>query len=337
MPRVLKHQLAFFLPFTVLLYHLSAPHPPAWVALLVSPLVLAIALDAVARPDRSPPEDLPELPFTLTMLGLAGLHAVNLLGLLRLSAIAGSRLDLVVGVILTGASTGYTAIVLAHELIHRRSPALRLLGRALLASTLYEHFYTEHLRGHHARVGTAEDPATARFDEPFFAFFRRTVPGQLRSAWALEVRRVGPRFWQNRVLQGAAAGWGALALIAGALGPSAAGAWLGQAFVGVLLLEVVNYFEHWGLQRQGKRVSPADSWDAESWFTYYALVGLSRHADHHASPARPYPALRHQDASPKLPWGYFATAIAALFANARVRARLRSELERVGLGPYAQG
>ena len=54
-------------------------------------------------------------------------------------------------------SASLAGAVTGHELIHRRSPAQRWLGRVLLASVLYEHFYTEHLRGHHVRVGTAAD------------------------------------------------------------------------------------------------------------------------------------------------------------------------------------
>lgn len=337
MTRILKHQLAFFLPLCVLLFHLSAPHTPLDTLLLTLPLIAAVALDGVASPERCPPAQRSGLPFDLTMLGLAALHLANLAGLVRLAAThSGGGADLLVGIILTGASTGYTAIVLAHELIHRKNRWWQRLGRLLLATSLYEHFYTEHLRGHHVRVATAADPATARFDESFLAFFARTVPAQLRSAWALEGRRVGAAWWRSRVLAGLLVGWGMLLLVGLWAGPVAAVAWAGQAFVGVLLLEVVNYFEHWGLLRRDRRVGVVDSWDAESWFTYYALVGLSRHADHHTHPSRPYPNLRAISESPKLPWGYFATAVVALFYNRLLRARLRAELARTGLGPSSE-
>lgn len=44
---------------------------------------------------------------------------------------------------------------------------------------LYEHFATEHIRGHHVRVGTSADPATARFGETRVEHFNRNVPDQL--------------------------------------------------------------------------------------------------------------------------------------------------------------
>src|SRR5262249_14102670 len=128
-----------------------------------------------------------------------------------------------------GVNSGYSGIVVAHELIHRREAHWRLLGRMLMGLVLYEHFYTEHVRGHHVRVGTPDDPATARFGESFFAFFRRTVPAQWRSAWRLEARRLGdehmrwydPRMLKSRVVHGLLAEWGFAFALAACFGWSA--------------------------------------------------------------------------------------------------------------------
>src|SRR4029453_7627272 len=112
----------------------------------------------------------------------------------RMVAVQGFfTVDTLVGLVLVGINSGYCGFVVAHELIHRASPTLQQLGRLMLASVLYEHFYTEHVRGHHSRVGTGEDPATARFGEWPFAFFARTVPAQFRSAWRLETKRLRAR------------------------------------------------------------------------------------------------------------------------------------------------
>jgi alkane 1-monooxygenase len=78
-----------------------------------------------------------------------------------------------------------------------------------------------------------------------------------------------------------------------------------------------------------------DSWDSDSWFTLYTLVGLSRHADHHAHASRPYQQLRFFAESPKLPYGYFGSALMSVFLSARFRAYCDGELRRRGLGPYA--
>ena len=119
-------------------------------------------------------------------------------------------------------------------------------------------------------------------------------------------------------------------------GPAALLVFVLQALVAIRLLEAVNYFEHYGLQRSGKKVRPVDSWDSDSWVTLFALVGLSRHADHHAYAARPYQSLRLWDESPKLPCGYLAMVVLVLFDDGKARRLLHAELERKKLGPFAE-
>jgi alkane 1-monooxygenase len=98
----------------------------------------------------------------------------------------------------------------------------------------------------------------------------------------------------------------------------------------------VNYFEHYGLRRAGRKVRPVDSWDSDSRFTLFALVGLSRHADHHAYASRPFQALRTWEESPKLPYGYLAMVALVLLDNARMQELMHAELRRTKLGPFAE-
>ncbi len=70
------------------------------------------------------------------------------------------------------------AINTAHELGHKRDRLERWLSKIALAQSGYGHFYVEHNRGHHVRVATPEDPASARLGESFWAFLPRTVSGQ---------------------------------------------------------------------------------------------------------------------------------------------------------------
>jgi alkane 1-monooxygenase len=88
--------------------------------------------------------------------------------------------------------------------------------------------------------------------------------------------------------------------------------------------------------RTGKRVSPVDSWDTHSRFTYYALTGLTRHADHHAHAARPYQQLRVHEEAPVLPRGYIAMFPLVLGRNAEFRRLMTEELRRRRLGPFAE-
>jgi alkane 1-monooxygenase len=339
------HLLCFVLPLASLLFLASVPH--AWSGALPWLLVVVASIWADTHSPaerRQPATTMPGWPFDWTLYLLVALQVADAALLVRMVALHGFwRADTLVGVLLVGINSGYSGIVVAHELIHRPQWHFQQLGRLLLCSVLYEHFFTEHVRGHHGRVGTADDPATARFGEHAWRFFLRTVPAQLRSAWRLETKRLGDehmpwsdrRLLRSRVVRGLAVEWGVALAILVALGPGALAAYLLQALLAVRLLEAVNYFEHWGLARAGRRVRTVDSWDTDSRFTLYTLVGLSRHADHHATASRPYQQLRWVEESPKLPYGYFASVVMALFRNRAFRARLTAELERRRLGPFA--
>jgi alkane 1-monooxygenase len=342
---VAPHLMAFAFPGYALFFLLTGPHQGGRALLYVLPLLLHATADLFSPPVRRQPElDVPSWPFDGLLYALVALQLVNIALLVRLFAVQSFwSLDTLAATVVVGANTGYSAIVVAHELVHRRSWGQQQLGRLLMCTAMYEHFYTEHLRGHHARVGTPDDPATARFGENYNVFWRRTVPALFRSAWRLETKRLGDvdmslfdaRNLHNRVLHGLLIEWSAAFAVLAFFGLAAFAAFLLQAFVAVRLLEAVNYFEHWGLQRRTRRVQPVDSWDTHSWFTYYSLTGLSRHADHHAWPARPFQQLRVWDEAPLLPYGYIGMVDMVMGRNAEFQEQASQELARRRLGPFA--
>ena len=338
------HLLSFVIPSITLAFLLTGPHAWYTSVLFILPLVAIVIADrTLGHERRQPLAKQPAWPFDLLVYALTALQLwmIYLVGRMYAQQSFFS-MDMLMAVVVVGTSSGFS-IITAHELIHRPVWWERLLGRALLVTVLYEHFYTEHIRGHHVRVGTLEDGATARFGETFRQFYRRTVPQQFKSAWRLECTRLGDpqmrladaRQLGNRVLHGVAAGVLLAASIGAAFGVTAFFAFLLQAQAASRLLEVVNYFEHWGLQRSAKRVQPIDSWDTHSWFTYYALVGLSRHADHHAYASRAYQDLRVWDEAPVLPRGYVSLIPMILANNPKFRRLATAELERHKLGPFA--
>lgn len=200
-----------------------------------------------------------------------------------------------------GLVAGAQGITFAHELGHKRSRLERFLSRVLLVSVCYGHFTVEHNRGHHVRVATPEDPASARLGEGFWSFLPRTLWGSFRHAWELDRREV---------LGCVAASVLVAAALGAACGPLAIAFFFGQSAMAVTLLEGVNYIEHYGLQRKRlpdgryERMSERHAWDAYEWLSNCFLVHLQRHADHHLEPSRPYAALQPREASPKLPTGY---------------------------------
>jgi len=343
--------LNLVLPVLAIVFLSTGPHS-GWTALLwILPLWLTVLIDLFS-PDawHGSPYQLPTWAYDSLLYVLAGLQivAIVLLVLMANQLQWSSLPDVVTSVcnlfavkILIGTNSAFCGIVLAHELIHRPQPHLQTLGRLLLSLVCYEHFATEHVRGHHRRVGTEHDPATARYGESYEAFWRRTVPAQFKSAWQMENRRLGQtsfkldaRLLHHRVLQGLLFELALLTIITFGFGLSALAAFLIQAIAAVRKLEAVNYIEHWGLMRSGRSVSATDSWDTESWFTLHTMVGLARHADHHRNASSPYQQLRRSQESPKLPYGYFAMVFFTVFMNQHFQLLLTRELRKQGLGPF---
>ncbi|MBV1852967.1 alkane 1-monooxygenase [Catellatospora tritici] len=227
------------------------------------------------------------------------------------------------GLVLSIGIVSGIAINTAHELGHKRERLERWLSKIALAPSAYGHFYVEHNRGHHVRVATPQDPASARLGESFWAFLPRTVLGSLRSAWHLEadrhrLRGRSPWTVRNDVLNAWAMTVALYAVLVAVFGPYALVLLVAQAVVGFGLLEVVNYLEHYGLARplnaagRPDKVDPKHSWNSDRIVTNVFLFQLQRHSDHHANPLRRYQVLRSFGSSPQLPAGYATMILAAL-------------------------
>lgn len=236
-----------------------------------------------------------------------------------------TALEFVMAAFSTGLCCGAFGINLAHELGHRPERLDQFLSKVLLLTSLYLHFFIEHNRGHHAQVATENDPASSWRGQTLYAFWFRSVTLGYLNAWKLENKRLARHVkipWLSlknemlrfQIIQGLTIG-----AIAGVFGFTAALAFVIAGCVGFLLLETVNYIEHYGLRRNIKkkgryeRVMPWHSWNSNHTVGRVLLFELTRHSDHHANPSRKYPTLRHFDESPQLPTGYPGMIVLALF------------------------
>lgn len=226
-------------------------------------------------------------------------------------------------VLSTGIVTGGVGIVISHELAHRQAWWERALGYTLLAEVCYMHFVLEHVVGHHRNVGLPDDPATARRGESAYRFIPRSVLGQWLHAWSLEATRLkasgnAPYGLGNRMYGWTVVPLALMAIITVVWDVSAVALFIGQSAVAVTLLELVNYVEHYGLERVEirpgvrDRVRAEHSWESRFRVSNAVLFRLQRHADHHLQPQRRYQALGLHDACPQLPQGYPAMVMAAL-------------------------
>lgn len=214
-----------------------------------------------------------------------------------------------------GVMCGVMAINVGHELGHRRTKGERGLGELLLVFAMQAHFLPYHNHGHHRNVATPDDPATARKNETVFGFWWRSQIGSYIAAWRIEYQRLiqrkkSPWTFENRMIRYSIGE--ALILISVTYfgGIFALASFLASCIIGMLLLETVNYIEHYGLLRQrdenGKyeRVTPKHSWNSDHVLGRVLLFELSRHSDHHANPSKHYQLLDSFEHSPQMPTGY---------------------------------
>jgi alkane 1-monooxygenase len=222
-----------------------------------------------------------------------------------------------------GVLCGIYGINVAHELGHRAQRWERDLARALLLTSLYMHFIIEHNRGHHRRVATPDDPASARYGEPVYVFWFRSIVFSWLSAWRIEAdmqRKKGrvPFGPRNEMVQAMVWQTALVVCMAVIFGVAAASAFVAAAFIGILLLETVNYIEHYGLRRTRdekgvyRRVQHVHSWNSDHLLGRLTLFELTRHSDHHWKASRPYQVLRSIEEAPQLPTGYPGTMLLSL-------------------------
>jgi alkane 1-monooxygenase len=232
-------------------------------------------------------------------------------------------LTLIGRTIAMGLMCGIFGINIAHELGHRNSGEERFLAKALLLTSLYLHFYIEHNRGHHRNVATPDDPATARVNENVYFFWMRTIALSYLSAWQIEAARLKKLnlrviSFKNQMLIFQLIQLCLLIIVGLYFGSKTLICFLIAAFIGIILLETVNYVEHYGLMRSkredGKyeKVLHTHSWNSNHLIGRVMLFELSRHSDHHYKASKPYQLLNHWDESPQMPTGYPGMMILSL-------------------------
>ena len=219
-----------------------------------------------------------------------------------------------------GLVTGGMGITLAHELGHRNEKTYQVMAKVLLVHVGYGHFFVEHNKGHHRHVSTEKDPASSRFGESLYGFLPRTLIGSYKSAFKLGyLDRQEKVLWKNQTMIMTLLTT-FLALVFFFLGgEKGLILFLTQALLAVLFLEIINYVEHYGLERKKnpsgrfEKVQPYHSWNSDYLFSNALLINLQRHSDHHAFAERPYQNLRTYEKAPQLPWGYPTMMLLAAF------------------------
>ena len=209
---------------------------------------------------------------------------------------------------------GILGTVPGHELTHRKQNKIdMLIGNWMLAFSWDCTFAIEHVYGHHKDVCLDEDPASAKRGANIYLFTIRASIEEQISGWKLESDRLKRRnrnilSIHNRMIIGYLRSLTitVLAFIIGGLFGMLS--FLLCAFITKLLLESINYVEHYGLVREkGKPVGMRHSWNSNHVLSSIYLCNVTRHSDHHRSTKLNFWELSptHKDA-PLLPHGYLS-------------------------------
>lgn len=222
-----------------------------------------------------------------------------------------------------GIVLGVNGINVGHELGHRQASKERFLGKLLLLPSLYMHFYIEHNFGHHLHAATPEDPATARYNQTVYSFWFTSTFRQYINAWAIQSRllknyNLGFLSHRNDMLWYLVIQSAYLLLIFKFFGMAGLILSVTAAIVGFLLLESVNYIEHYGLIRlktasgRYERVKECHSWNSNHIIGRIVLYELTRHSDHHYKSSKKYQVLACYEESPQMPFGYPTSMVLSL-------------------------
>ncbi len=209
----------------------------------------------------------------------------------------------------TGFQAGSSAVVVAHECIHKANPWYRNTGIWLLRSVGNVYFYVHHLRVHHRDVATSNDAVTAKKGEWIYTFIVRAIIQQHIQAWQQEKFRLRKATIWNKMISNIQIQNYVWLLIIGlglyTLNPLFAGAWLLVLLMSAVLLEYVNYIEHYGLLRlNGEPVGVEHSWNTQRLVSRFLLLDLPRHSHHHIHANLSYHKLESLPKERILPGGY---------------------------------
>lgn len=207
---------------------------------------------------------------------------------------------------------GGIAFSAAHELVHAKQRFDQVLQRILTSFLFYPHYKLIHIRSHHVHTSTDHDENTAWLNETIYSYLGRTIPGSAIRCWQMEnkyAKQQGFGIFQNRMYLWAAM---QIILLAGMLllaGWQGLLFYLAQTIGSHIVLESVNYIQHYGLMREQRdgeyeKTGAEHSWDTYHYFSSYMTFRVGHHSYHHIA-VQPYYLLGTQAEAPKLPVGYF--------------------------------
>jgi alkane 1-monooxygenase len=203
----------------------------------------------------------------------------------------------------------------SHELIHKKTFFDKMMGQWNFSKRFYGHYYLDHVNSHHKKVGTLEDHSTAFKNESLYAFILRSIWGQLKGVYAMEIERIS-KFQGNAIKYVI---YNALfyhflvnitivLVIYHLLGLNSVRFQFIYCIYAITYNQITDYMEHYGIVRKKDKngiyesISKFHSWNAKCG---PILAKLERHSDHHLHGYRPYQLLQRLEEEPFIPYDFY--------------------------------
>ena len=196
---------------------------------------------------------------------------------------------------------------IGHELLHRRHWLPRWISKVMGAFYGDPHRDVAHVLTHHIHLDTAKDTDSAVRGQTVYSFvfqatyhaYKDTVLGQ-----AELLRRQGFSVWNWRNMV-----YSEVALVASIplttlyfAGSRAALVSIASIVSAKLLLEGLNYFQHYGLLRaEGAPVQLHHTWNHMGAVVRAVGVEITNHINHHVDGHTPFYALKPEPSAPQMP------------------------------------
>lgn len=217
-----------------------------------------------------------------------------------------------------GLLAGCFSVTLAHDLLHSNATIDKVLSTGLLLSTNIPHLAIDHVYGHHRVIGLKEDVTTAKLNQSFYHYlwsisvarFREVFIGRFALPGYAQ-KRIAKLAWFMSLLQFAV--WLIIVLLV-PNGKSAFLFFIWQGFIAYILYELINYIQHYGLQRSHPKepIGQQHSWNCYHKYSNYILYFLPLHSLHHLPKPERKKAFHNLKAGPKMPYLYFVMISLAL-------------------------
>ena len=232
-----------------------------------------------------------------------------------------------IGIILSlGITFSITGMAVAHELGHRKNRVDIFLAHILQIPTLSMHFYLEHNRGHHKNVGTDLDPASAKKGVTIYEFLPNAIFGCYVNSWKLESQRLSKvkKKWfsfNNQMIINSITILLYLVSLCYVFSINTVILLLFSNVIGFIVIDAVNYVEHYGLRRNltpsglFERIDDQHSWNSNKTFSRLILFEVPKHSNHHHNTNKKYPNLSYSKETPSLPYGMTTMLLIAFIPN----------------------